>query len=203
MLRWPYLFLVMVGGVLGIFVLKESNMVSYLSDDPKACINCHIMNTAYNTWRHSSHSRDTVCNDCHVPHTSPVEKYFFKAKDGMRHATLFTLRLEPKSFRISKAGAKVVQGNCENCHRHLVSKLAENEHISTAGHFASQFSGQGKTFVSANGESHSQLANKVQDQRFCWNCHQAVPHGRNFGIPGAQFISNDAPNVGSWIGKQP
>ena len=28
---------------------------SYLSDDPKACINCHIMNDQYHSWSSSSH----------------------------------------------------------------------------------------------------------------------------------------------------
>jgi cytochrome c nitrite reductase small subunit len=65
-----------------------SEAASYLSDDPEACINCHIMIPQYATWRHSSHGRDTVCNDCHVPQDSVFAKYYFKAKDGLRHSAI-------------------------------------------------------------------------------------------------------------------
>ena len=32
--------------------------------------------------------------DGHVPHDSFIRKYYFKASDGLRHATIFTLRKE-------------------------------------------------------------------------------------------------------------
>ena len=56
---------------------------SYLTDEPSACVNCHIMTPYYATWMHSSHSRNATCNDCHVPHDNLVSKWFFKGKDGM------------------------------------------------------------------------------------------------------------------------
>jgi cytochrome c nitrite reductase small subunit len=50
----------------------------------------------FTTWSHSSHREKTSCNDCHVPHGNVFSKYLFKAKDGIRHATIFTLRKEPQ-----------------------------------------------------------------------------------------------------------
>jgi cytochrome c nitrite reductase small subunit len=183
--RWAFSLVVVVVGLLGLFILRESNAISYLSDKPEACVNCHIMNTAYNTWRHSSHGRDTVCNDCHVPQGSVAAKYFFKGMDGARHATMFTLRMEPKSFRISKAGAAVVQSNCERCHAHLVGDILENNQRFRASH--PQAAGNGSAQASPS----------------CWSCHQSVPHGRNFGLTGAQFMPKDAPRVSQWIKQNP
>jgi cytochrome c nitrite reductase small subunit len=85
---------------LGLLIFQISNASSYLSDNPQACINCHVMTAQYASWHRSSHGRNTVCNDCHVPHTNFLSKYAFKASDGIRHATMFTFRLEPQVIRI-------------------------------------------------------------------------------------------------------
>ncbi len=111
-----------VGAVIGMgfYVGRISNAVSYISDDPKACINCHIMGPEYATWQHSSHARVAVCNDCHVPHTSLAAKYYFKAKDGMRHSTLFTLRMEKQVISAIPESKRVIQENCIRCHANTV-----------------------------------------------------------------------------------
>jgi len=110
-----------VGGVfcgLGIVVARISNVVSYLSDSPETCINCHVMTNAYATWERGSHGKWTVCNDCHVPHESTVAKLAFKAMDGVKHSYVFTLRKEPQVLRLSSIAEHVVQANCIRCHEH-------------------------------------------------------------------------------------
>ena len=42
---------------------------AYMTDDPQACANCHVMNEQYDGWIKSSHRSVAVCNDCHVPHS--------------------------------------------------------------------------------------------------------------------------------------
>jgi cytochrome c nitrite reductase small subunit len=111
-----------------IYIARISEAASYLSDDPKACINCHIMAPEYATWQHSSHARVTNCNDCHVPHTSLAAKYYFKAKDGMRHSTLFTLRLEPQVIQTTEASRQVIEGNCRRCHSDLIEGVTDAVH---------------------------------------------------------------------------
>lgn len=113
-----------LGAVVGMagYVAYISNAASYLSDDPKACINCHIMNPMYASWQHSSHGRATTCNDCHVPHDSVVSKYWFKANDGLRHSLLFTLRRERQVIRAIPASREVIQANCIRCHANVVSE---------------------------------------------------------------------------------
>ncbi|MBL8061269.1 MAG: cytochrome c nitrite reductase small subunit [Chthonomonas sp.] len=105
------------------YVTQISRATSYLSDEPEACINCHIMKPFYASWKHSAHARVATCNDCHVPHDNILEKYAYKAKDGMRHSTMFTLRMEPQVLRATDEAKKVIQANCLRCHSSLVEDL--------------------------------------------------------------------------------
>lgn len=69
-----------LGALLGAFVgtvgytAHYAKATSYLSNDPKACINCHVMNEQYDGWSSSSHHARATCNDCHVPHDSLIAK---------------------------------------------------------------------------------------------------------------------------------
>jgi cytochrome c nitrite reductase small subunit len=109
------------------YVAHISNAASYLTDDPKACINCHIMTPQYASWQHSSHGQVATCNDCHVPHDSLWRKYYFKAMDGGRHSTLFTLRMEPQVIRATHESAKVIQENCLRCHQDQVHQATTED----------------------------------------------------------------------------
>ena len=121
-LRVPALFL--LGAFFGtvLLLIQISKATSYMSNASETCMNCHVMNGAYISWKHSSHSHRAVCNDCHVPHTSYPREYAFKAHDGLRHAAIFTLHAEKQSIRLSEAAKPVVQENCLRCHE---TRLAE------------------------------------------------------------------------------
>lgn len=108
----------LVGVAVGLAVVltRIANAASYLSDDPRTCINCHVMTDAYASWQRGSHGRVAVCVDCHVPHSNIVAKYAFKSRDGMRHSYVFTLRGEPQVLELSAGAAPVVQANCVRCH---------------------------------------------------------------------------------------
>lgn len=122
--RW----FVPVMGVTGLIVglsfvaFRTSNAASYMSDDPRACINCHVMTPYYASWERSSHRKVATCNDCHVPHDTTLRKLWFKATDGLRHATLFTLAKYPQTLRLNPAAVPVVQRNCVRCHSHQVMR---------------------------------------------------------------------------------
>jgi cytochrome c nitrite reductase small subunit len=113
---------------LGGFVFHVSRATSYLSDDPETCMNCHVMTTEYVTWQHSSHARVATCNDCHVPHSPLVAHWGFKAKDGLWHSTVFTMRWEPQVIRLSQGAVSVVEQNCRRCHATVI------ENVSLAAH---------------------------------------------------------------------
>lgn len=120
--RWKFPVIILSGIFAGFafIIFYISNAVSYLSDDPRACVNCHVMNPQNATWMHGSHGRDTNCNNCHVPYNNVFNKYLFKAQDGLRHATMFTLRLKPQVIQIKQAGKDAVQANCIRCHENNI-----------------------------------------------------------------------------------
>jgi len=173
----------------GLFVLHVSRAVSYLGDAPETCANCHVMDPAYGTWSRSSHARVAVCNDCHVPEEPLWAHYGFKAKDGARHSTLFTLGLVPEAIRISKGAVPVVHGNCVRCHGGLFESAAKVA-----------------AYAAASGALPRALPCPADPgDRTCWTCHREVPHGgvlslsstpRVFAprLPGA--ASRQAPTVG-------
>ena len=70
---------------LGTFTFDFAEGLSYLSNDPKACVNCHIMNDEYNGWTKGSHHAVATCNDCHLTHTFP-SYYFEKGLNGWNHS---------------------------------------------------------------------------------------------------------------------
>lgn len=128
--RWRFACFGGFGALAGAFayVANISNATSYLSDDPKACINCHIMTPQYATWQHSSHARVATCNDCHVPHDNVFRKYYFKAQDGARHAFMFTFRMEPQVIEAHAPGKAVIQENCVRCHVRQIGDVFQDVH---------------------------------------------------------------------------
>lgn len=117
---------------MALYVGQVSGAVSYLSDDPKACINCHIMIPEYASWQRSSHARAATCNDCHVPHDNAIRKYAFKASDGMRHSLLFTFRRERQVIQAIPASREVIQENCVRCHERVTGRVSLGPHVDTS-----------------------------------------------------------------------
>jgi cytochrome c nitrite reductase small subunit len=126
--RLPAFALLGVAAGMGVLVLQISRAASYLSDQPETCMNCHVMTTQYVTWQHGSHATVATCNDCHVPHDSVVRHYAFKAKDGLWHATVFTMRWEPQVIRLSQAAVPVVEDNCRRCHAQVIENVSVTAH---------------------------------------------------------------------------
>ncbi|MDF1581397.1 MAG: cytochrome c nitrite reductase small subunit [Desulfuromonadales bacterium] len=143
-----------VVAVLGIFgyVVYESKMLSYLSGDPKACINCHTMNTHYATWQHSSHRDRATCVECHLPRDTFINKMISKSRDGINHSLAMTLGGYGKNLRITDNAAERIQANCISCHQELVSQMLANSEL----------------YPQKDG---------VPMGRNCWECHRSVPHG--------------------------
>lgn len=151
---WRFYINFLIAVIIGLsaFLIHVSKATSYLSDNPKTCVNCHIMAPQYATYVHSSHREWANCNDCHVPHNNVINKYYFKAKDGLRHASIFTLRREPQVIFIHEAGREVVQDNCVRCHSNLIT---DAQLLARTDVFQHQ-----------------------RNERPCWDCHREVPHGR-------------------------
>lgn len=173
--RLPVYFLVAIFIGLVAFIAHVSRATSYLSDNPETCVNCHVMAPQYATWFHSSHRPVATCNDCHVPHDTVFRHYLFKAMDGARHATIFTLRGEPQVIRIKPMGQRAVQENCVRCH----------------GDFVHQVSA-----VQVRGDDDQHV-----DGMRCWDCHREVPHGRVRSLAAAPYenVPLPTPITPGWL----
>ncbi|QOY52462.1 cytochrome c nitrite reductase small subunit [Candidatus Sulfurimonas baltica] len=146
-------FLIAIGFF--VYTLDASKALSYLSSDPRACVNCHTMNSAYATWSRSSHKDVATCVDCHLPVGDAVKKYAAKAKDGWNHSVAMTLKSYGNNLTISEDGANRVQENCIRCHSNLTSVMAVNAI-----------------------RGHSNSNKSLKNERKCWECHKYTPHGK-------------------------
>ncbi len=168
--KWKPVVAVLMGIFCGLaaFAFYISKAPSYLSDNPETCINCHVMNPQFATWAHSSHRQITNCNECHVPHNNVFHKYAFKMQDGLRHATIFTMRTEPQVIQIREAGKEVVQANCVRCH----DKQTGMEFI--------------RPLIPA-------FVNHLPD-RDCIDCHREMPHGTVKGQASTPYARVKSPD---------
>lgn len=89
----------------------------YLSEEPAACIQCHIMEESYDSWRKSSH-RSVTCNQCHLPHDL-VGKYLGKIDNGFRHSYAFTFK-DTQTLEITPSNLRRLNANCLACHEPLM-----------------------------------------------------------------------------------
>lgn len=108
---------------LGTYTFHYAEGGSYFNNDPKTCINCHIMRDQHQSWQKASHHATATCNDCHVPR-QPLAKYFAKAENGFWHSKGFTLQDFHEPIRIKPKNAAILQTNCIACHGELVSAIA-------------------------------------------------------------------------------
>lgn len=175
---WKYPAIVICGAFAGLFIYTffTSRAYSYLSNDPATCVNCHIMGPYYATWMHSSHGRNTTCNDCHVPQDNKIKGYYFKATDGLRHSAIFTIRGENQAIQAIEASSQVIMDNCIRCHTQLNTE-----------------------FVNTGRKGYKEM----QDigGKACWDCHRDIPHTRSRSLsstPNARIPMPES-NVPEWL----
>ncbi len=143
---------VVAGSAVGVgtytFVYAEG--ASYLTNDPAACANCHIMQPYYDGWQKSTHHAVAVCNDCHAPHDSFFHKYWVKAENGFWHSYAFTTGDFHEPIQIRGSNRRVTEQTCRSCHADVTDMI---EHPALAG-------GQGDP----------------DDRMSCIRCHGTVGH---------------------------
>ena len=111
--------LIGIGGV----TFHYADGTSYLSSDPAACANCHIMQSQYDSWQKASHHTVATCVDCHMP-TDFFGKWIAKAENGWKHSKAFTLQDFPEPIRITEKNAQILQASCLRCHAELTHGMA-------------------------------------------------------------------------------
>lgn len=152
---------------LGGFTASYAGALSYLSPDPKACANCHIMQPQYDSWQKASHHTVATCVDCHLPHTF-LAKYAAKAENGWNHSSAFTLQNFEEPIRIKGANIERLYDNCLRCHGDLTHPLV-----------ASGLRPDG--------------SRREEATVFCVHCHPGVGHGEKAGLGGRRRASEMTP----------
>lgn len=142
---------------LGAYTFSYAEGLSYFSTDPKACVNCHIMQPQYDSWQKASHHTSAVCIDCHLPEEF-IPKYLAKAENGWRHGKLFTTGGFKEPIEVQAMGRRILQANCVRCHEDLTSEM-HNHGVGTS----------------------SPETNEITD---CVHCHFTVGHGVRASLGG-------------------
>ena len=128
--RWSLaIAVVLIGSALGLgsYTFTYARGWAYMTDDPRACANCHVMNEQYDGWIKSSHRSVAVCNDCHVPHNF-VGKYVTKATNGFWHSFYFTSGKFPEPIRALPKSRQIAETNCRRCHEPIVQAMGTPSH---------------------------------------------------------------------------
>ncbi|MGM0489663.1 MAG: cytochrome c nitrite reductase small subunit [Planctomycetota bacterium] len=125
----PIAIAVLLGGLVGVgvFTFGYGQGTAYLSDAPKACANCHVMQGHYDSWLNSGHRHVAVCNDCHLPHDF-AGKWITKADNGFFHSLAFTLENFHEPIQIKPRNRRVTQNACLHCHEDVVRWMLPAEH---------------------------------------------------------------------------
>ena len=113
-----------IGAAIGIggYTFIYAKGASYLTNDPAACANCHIMGPQYSGWIKSPHRSVAVCNDCHTPH-SLIPKYAVKAENGFWHSYGFTTGDFHEPIQIKAKSLRITEANCRRCHGALTQAI--------------------------------------------------------------------------------
>jgi cytochrome c nitrite reductase small subunit len=123
------LLAVVAGALIGLggYTFVYARGYSYLSNDPKACTNCHVMNAQYDGWVKGSHKFAATCNDCHTPHNL-AGKYTIKARNGFFHSLYFTTGLFPDNIQIAGTSRNVTENACRRCHGEISQAIDTGQH---------------------------------------------------------------------------
>jgi cytochrome c nitrite reductase small subunit len=107
---------------LGGYTFMYAKGGSYLTNDPAACANCHIMREHFDGWVKSSHRAVAMCNDCHTP-PGLLAKYATKASNGFWHSFAFTTGRFPEPLRIKPHNREITEQACRKCHQDIVEAI--------------------------------------------------------------------------------
>ena len=124
---------VLVGVLIGVggYTFVYAKGYSYLTNDPAACANCHVMRDHFSAWTRGSHRAVAVCNDCHTP-PGTIAKYTTKARNGFWHSFYFTTARYPDPLQITPRNQDVTERACRTCHVEVASAI-DPVHGDTAG----------------------------------------------------------------------
>ncbi len=178
-MSWQTVRSIVIGVAFGVavgiggFTFIYARGYSYLTNDPQACVNCHVMREQFDGWVKSSHRSVATCNDCHTPYNF-VGKYYTKARNGFWHSFYFTTGGFPEPIRIGEYNHAVTEHACQTCHKWPEEELkARVETI------------QGRTFKMRNiaMDALVQLINDIKSAKDSGKSDQELAQARDFRRP--------------------
>jgi cytochrome c nitrite reductase small subunit len=104
----------------GVYTFAYAHGWSYLTDDPAACANCHVMREQFDGWLKSSHRSVATCNSCHTP-ANFIGKYTGGYEDN--------IQIKPHSREITEQA-------CRNCHGEIVDAIEAPHPAASSGQLA-------------------------------------------------------------------
>lgn len=120
------LFFLSFSSGVGVYTFYYAKGASYFSDNPKACVNCHVMQGQYNSWHNSSHKSFTTCNSCHAP-KDLLGKYATKAINGFNHSWAFTFDSYIEPIQIKQWNKNIALNSCVGCHDNVQHQSIQND----------------------------------------------------------------------------
>ena len=153
----------LVAGI-GAYTFVYARGYSYLTDDPAACANCHIMREHFDAWTKASHRAVAGCNDCHTP-ANFVGKYATKASNGFWHSYYFTLGGFPDPLRATPGAQRVTEARCRGCHGTITEQIdppTRTRHVALGP--------DGQRAASQVADAHADPSAR------CVRCHRYVGH---------------------------
>jgi cytochrome c nitrite reductase small subunit len=106
----------------GLYTFIYARGSAYLTSDPAACANCHVMRAHFDAWLKSSHRAVATCNDCHTP-PGVVAKWLVKGENGFRHSLAFTTGWFPDAISITPDDLAVAERACRKCHSEVALEI--------------------------------------------------------------------------------
>jgi cytochrome c nitrite reductase small subunit len=161
-----------VAAGLGAFTFVYAKGASYLTTDPAACANCHVMGEHYAAWQRGSHRVAATCADCHMPHDF-VGKYMAKASNGFWHSLAFTTGRFPDPLQIKPHNRAITENTCRDCHAAIVASIDPVGEGSGRTTIATGATGRP---VSDRPQIHDGVVASTEDRESCIRCHTYVGH---------------------------
>ena len=151
--------LVLLSAVAGVLAIAASagsyRAYRYMKHDPKFCLSCHTMNSAYALWEKSGH-KNIDCHVCHVPDIA-----------SNLHQLWFYATRRPD---VVVKHAEVDRSVCEKCHAGGGSGSKWNQIVETPGHRVHV----GKERIECI-QCHSMSVHRfVPPKETCATCHRKV-----------------------------
>lgn len=147
--------------------LTSFTFYDYTQNNPKFCVSCHLMQSAFDAWAESAH-KDINCHDCH--HLSIAEQ----------NQLVISFVLENPERVPDRHGKVIVPWKyCIKCHWETDKKYPDAMKINTSNLHSKHYF---KEKVECS-RCHGYIVHKfTPEPRFCLTCHKdKVVHGTGMG----------------------